>query len=315
MAKELYLYGGIYNESAQNLISQMEEYKSEKISIRTNTQGGSVFAGWGIVAKMQEIGGITIKADGNVASMGAFMLLFAENVEALDVTTIDFHRADAYVSSPEDQAWLDARNADFRKKMEAKIGADKWLMVTSISLDKLFDPQSRITVSLTAKQAKQLGIVTKITKLSTSEIQAYNERVLGLVAESVPVSTPTIPKTKIMDINTLKAEHPALYDSIVALGVNKERDRVGALATFISIDSEAVTTAIKEGSELTQTFIAEMTMKGINANTLQKIEAANTKPVETTAVAVDPAGKELSAEEKAKADFEAELDRKLGLTK
>jgi len=314
MAKELYLYSYIYNDVAQKLIAQMEESKNESIVLRVNSGGGSVPSGWGIIAKMIEIGGVKMKVDGAADSMAFIMALFADDVEALDVTTFIAHRADMYVSSPEDQKWLDERNADIRKKMESKIDPLKWQDVTGVSFDELFNPSKRVDVTLTAKQAKQLGIVSKINKITPSEMAAFNERVFGLAA-AVETSTNISVKQNIktMDLNTLKAEHPALFASVVEIGIAKERDRVGALAAFMPIDPEAVTTAIKDGSELTQTFMAEMTVKGINANTLKKIESAAAPKVETTAVEKETT--ELTAEEKVKADFEAELDKKLGLTK
>lgn len=315
MAKELYLYSYIYGDVAQGLIAQMEEFKSEDIVLRVNSGGGSVTSGWGIIAKMIEIGGVKLKVDGAADSMAFVMALFADDVEALDVTTFTAHRADMYAPTPEVQEWLNERNADIRKKMESKIDPLKWLQVTGVTFDQLFDPSKRIDVNLTAKQAKQLGIVSKINKITPSEIAAFNERVFGLAASATtPTPIHVLSKPKTMDLNTLKAEHPALFASVVEIGVSKERDRVGAWATFMSIDPEACTKGIKEGTEVTNTVMAEMTVKGINANTLQKIEASSAPKVETGATSKE-GQKELTAEEKEKADFEAELDRRLGLVK
>ena len=104
MAKELYLYSTIYDFVAERLIAEMEAVKGEDITLRVNTPGGNIFAGWGIIAKMQEHEGkVKIKADGMAGSFGLYMLAFADEVEALDMTTGLLHRADVPVDGNRDQ--------------------------------------------------------------------------------------------------------------------------------------------------------------------------------------------------------------------
>jgi len=128
MAKEILLYGGIFNFSAETLIAEMDEHKDEPVAIRLNTPGGDVFAGWGIIAKMLEHGDITLKVDGVVSSMGAFMLIFGEKGkrEALDISKINLHRADMFVGSEEDQKFLDGVNKDIFDKLKASIDEKKF---------------------------------------------------------------------------------------------------------------------------------------------------------------------------------------------
>lgn len=68
-----------------------------------------------------------------------------------------------------------------------------------------------------------------------------------------------------MDPKKLQAEHPDVYAAIVAIGVAQERDRVMAhvtLAEQTGADTIALR-AIREGSDLTQTLIAEYTAAGL----------------------------------------------------
>ena len=52
------------------------------------------FAGWGMTAVISEFEGeLTVKVDGVAASMAAYLLLFCNNVECLDISKIMLHPA------------------------------------------------------------------------------------------------------------------------------------------------------------------------------------------------------------------------------
>ena len=63
-----------------------------------------------------------------------------------------------------------------------------------------------------------------------------------------------------MDLEQLKAEHPAVYKAAVEVGIQQERDRVTAhLQLGESGDIKVALEAIRSGSEITQTtFSAHM---------------------------------------------------------
>jgi ATP-dependent Clp protease protease subunit len=311
MAKELYLYSPIYDFIAESLIAQMEENKSEDIVIRANTPGGSVFSGWGIIAKMKEHEGtVKMKVDGSVASMGTFCLIFAEEAEALDVSRIHLHRADMYINNPEQQAFLDGVNKDLKAKLTAKIDAAKLKELKGITIDEIFDPEKRLEVWLTAKEAKAIGLIQKIVKLNPAEITAINDY-WKIAAENKPEDKPDpTPTNKVMTLEELKAKHPELYAQLVALGVAQERDRVGAWLAFKDIDPEAVAAGIKEGKTMSQTEFAEFTVKALSPEALNKVKKGNAPAVETEEVKDK---KEATAEEKEAATLEADIRKRLGL--
>lgn len=320
MAKELYLYSPIYDFVAEALIAQMEEAKGEDIVIRANTVGGSVFSGWGIIAKMKEHeGSVKVKVDGAVRSMGTFILVFANEAEALDVSRIHLHRADMYVNSPEEQKFLDDVNKDLRAKLSLKIDAAKLKEIKGVTIDELFDPTKRLELWLTAKEAKSIGLINKIVKLTPDEISAVNEMFM-VAAEhksnppaDQPPSPETKPKNTVMTLSEIKAQHPALYAEIMAAGkkegVEAERERVEAWMQFSDIDAEAVTKGIAEGKDLSIKQMAEFTRKGMNAKSLDNVKADNAKDVTTTEVTE----KEKTDKEKAVASFESEVLANLGL--
>jgi ATP-dependent Clp protease protease subunit len=303
MAKELYLYSPIYDFVAEALISQMEENKGSDIIIRGNTPGGSVFSGWGIIAKMKEHDGkVLMKVDGSVASMGTFILVFAQEAEALDVSKIHLHRADMYVNGPEDQAFLDGVNKDLKAKLIQKIDAAKLKELKGITIDDLFDPEKRIDVWLTAKEAKSIGLIQKIVKLNPSEITAFNKRFqIAAEAESKEDNNPNPQPKKVMNtLEELKAKHPELYAQAVAAGhkagAEAEAKRVAAWEAWRHIDASAVDKGIKEGREITMADISEFSAKALSPEALKKLSATaapGVKTGESTQTATTEAEQEL----------------------
>lgn len=312
--KEIYLYSGIYDFVAQEVIQAMEENSGEDITMRVNSPGGNVFAGWGIIAKMQEREGkVNIKVDGAAFSMTAFMLLFADNVEALDVSTFMFHRANMYVSTPEDQVFLDKVNAGLRKKMEAKIDTAKLKELTGTSIKDLFEAENRIDLVLDAKQMKALGIVNKITKLTPAEATAFNEKMYAVAATSEENPTNENQNKNTMTKEDFKLKHPDAYAAIVKESVDAERDRVGAWMAFSKADPEAVAKGIKEGKNLSQTEMAELSVKMLSANALDKIAGESAEAVVTAEVKDKKDDKGKTEAQKKDEAFEKSIDAMLNI--
>lgn len=278
MAKELYLYSYIYDSAAQSLISLMEENKSEDIVLRLNTPGGSVFSGWGIIAKMREHeGNVKIKVDGSAASMGAVMLLYANEVEALDVSKIMLHRASMYSPTPEDQIFLDKVNKDLKTKLLSKIDTEQFKNITGVDFEDLFTAEKRIDVWLTAQEAKKIGLVNKITKLNPEEIEAMNNKMFSIAAQQ---DTPN-PKPNNMTLEELKTKHPEVYAQALKLGGEQEHDRVCSWLAFFAIDAETVVKAVKEKKVMTQTEMVELNMKAFSPEALEKLKKDKPGAVET----------------------------------
>ena len=82
----------------------------------------------------------------------------------------------------------------------------------------------------------------------------------------------------------MKEKHPALHAQIlqegIQQGIEQERDRVGAWSAFIDIDTKAVKEGILEGKALSQTQMAELSLKATlqaNAANLAKESVKNTE--------------------------------------
>jgi len=308
MPKEIYLYSPVYDFVAQDLISAMNE-NTEELTMRVNSPGGSVFANYGICAKMQEHGNVNVKVDGAAMSSAANLLPYAKSVECLDVSTFLLHRADMYVESESDKAFLARINKDLRVKLLARVDAVIFKEVTGFSIDEMFDSEKRIDIMLDAKQAKKIGLVQKINKLTPSEIDAFNSKMLFNIAAYNDNKNQQ--KQKQMTIDTLKAEHPALFAQVVALGVEKEKDRVEACLAFIDVDAKGAIEAINSGKDLSQKQMAEFAVKAMSKKSLTDLAAESNKGVATTEV--------IEAEKDAKAKaieaFEKGVDSHLKVIK
>lgn len=302
MAKEIYLYSGIYDFTAESVISQINDNMGSHVTIRANSNGGSVMAGYGIAAKMAEHGDVTIKVDGSADSMMAFLLMFAKNVEALDVSTFTLHRAATpswYIPTSSDVIALAKMNDDLKAKMLQKINPDKFSEVTSYTIDEMFDPNKRIEIEINAEQAKAIGLVQKINPLTPAQAEAFNKRIA--LAFNEPNNS-----HKKMTSEEIKSKHPEAYNAIMALGAESEKDRVGSIMAFVEVDPVGVKAAIEAGKALTETQRSEFAIKAFSAQRVSGIEKDSTKDLSLGAEKP-----EVAAKAKSLADFEAAVKNNL----
>jgi len=310
MAKELYIYSNIYDFVAEEFIAQLEEYQGEDVTIRVCSPGGNVFAAWGMIAKMQEhTGKMKIKCDGLAASMILYMLVFCEDVECLDSTEFVLHRADTYVSTPEDQALLNSVNDKLKEKLTAKIDSKKLKEITGYSIKDIFNPDTdRLDVRLNAKQAKEIGLVNKVNKLTpaiAAELKSFYNR-FNIAATHNSESTTTQKKPIKMNIEKFKAEHPDVYAEVFNLGVAQEKDRVEACLVFNEIDPKTVMAAISSGKPLSQKQIAELSLKALSKDKVEAIKTDSEGSVVTEEVVTAKTEKDLKLQQ-----FEKSIDASL----
>jgi len=315
MAKEILLYNYIVDETVQDIIERMEENMNEEIILRINSGGGSVFSGWGVPAKMQEHGSVNIKVDGLAASMAAQWCLYANDVECLDVSRFLLHRADAPVTNEEQQKLLDGVNKDLRSKMKMKLNADKFKEIAGMTIDQMFDAEEQVNVWLTAKQAKSIGLVNKVTKLNPTQVKAMNEFIYKVAAQAEPEKKIETQIHTIMTLAELKAQHPGIYNEAVAIGraegKAEEKDRVDACLVFMDIDSKGVKAAIESGKPLSAKQTAEFMLKSTSADSLKALAAAAAPAVTTVAVSPTAA----TEKEKKEEEFMQEVYASIGLGK
>lgn len=316
MPQEILLYGLIWDGSVSNFIKEINEADpNEPLTVRINSGGGSVSSGWGMVAKFNEYAGQkSVKIDGLAASMAAFYAVYCDDVECLDVSEFMFHRAsfgDYYEQNYMTEAEKDQLavvNSSLEKAFRAKIDVEKFENLKSIkkngvTVKSLFSTGSNQEVWLTPSEAKQIGLVNKITAITPSkkaEIQAnYNKSIAANYTGGKNQNTNNFNPSK-MTKEDFKREHPEAYAAIVNEGVTAERDRCGAYLAYITADKDAVIAGIKSGEQMSATTQAELNIKIVQAmnSNPPKLDAdgkpivvAVIPPVETPATPPTPTAK------------------------
>lgn len=326
MPKDILLYGDINSVSSADFINAIDENADGEISVRINSGGGSPEYGWGMIAKFSEhTGKKSIKVDGQAHSMALYFLCYCSGVEALDVSEYVLHRA-AYSPWFESNAEyftqpvrenLERVNASLRTAFEAKVDVKKFEELKGVKLKDVFSMDSRIDVVLSASEAKKIGLIDKIVKI-TPEKRSEIEVMIGKAARfsgSIPTASNENENQNqnIMTIEKLKAEHPGVFAQAVALGVtqgvSQEKDRIGAVLVFQELDP-VIKAAIDSDKPLSETAKAELTLASFKKETLGKIEGGAAKPGATNTKPDD----ENKTEKQAAVDaFEKAAREKLGI--
>jgi ATP-dependent protease ClpP protease subunit len=329
MAKEILLYGGFYTFSAEDFINKMEEAKSEDVTLRILSNGGDPESSFGMIGKWKEhLKGKKTKTDAYARSTAAYFLCYSEDNECLDVSKFMFHRA-AYPQSLENNLeWfteerkkeLNDVNNPLRSALEAKVNVPTFERITGVTMDQLFSLDGRIDVTLDASQAKKVGLINKIIKI-TPEIRAEVNSNMSKIAalgfdEDVIIEAKQIQETTIkkMDLNKLKAEHPHVYAEAVKdgilQGVKQEKERISAFLVFADVDIKAVKEGIEGVEPLSTTKMAEFVRKSASAEFLKDTKEGSIPPVTTEAQAVEA---QKTEKEKQVSTFEAEVKANLNL--
>lgn len=295
MAKEILLYQPIYSYSAASFIKELDDNKGNDVCVRMNCNGGNVMDAMGMIAKYNEHTGTkSVKVDGRAASMAAYFCAMTDDVECLDVSEFLIHRAafpewvenDKSVFTDDMKAMLARHNATLRGSLERKIDESKFKRMKGKSFDDIFSMDSRIDVTLTAKEAHSLGLVSRVIPLNKSKKREINALAgnVGIAAfyddnaESETINEPQKPVK--MTIAEVKADS-AVYAQIKAEILAEEKDRVGAFAEYAAVDPAAVLAEIVAGNKFTQTFAAKMNVKAMSKDGIKNITDASAKPVAT----------------------------------
>lgn len=154
-----------------------------------------------------------------------------------------------------------------------------------------------------AEEAKKRGMIDAIAGAT-----------LRVVKSAKPSTTASnggeTPETGPMDLKTLKAQHPDVYEAAMQDGVTQERDRVSAHLTMgeASGDMKTALAAINEGTAMTASLSAKYMAAGLNRkdrDNRQDDEGA-------TSAAADGAESEPTGEDAAEAVCSA-VEAKLGI--
>lgn len=148
----------------------------------------------------------------------------------------------------------DPRTEEGRAAIVRHLDAIDDLFVGAIAKGRAIDPDSVRQgygrgASLVASDAKQRGMIDGIAGTELRVVSNNNQATANGGSEGAT-----------MDLETLKAEHPAVYKAAVSVGVSQERERVEAhLALAETGDLAVALEDIKAGNNITQkTWAAHM---------------------------------------------------------
>ena len=323
--KEILLYGAM---TGDNIVNAMIAFDSEEdITIRLNSGGGSPEDTFGLIAKMAEFKGkINVKVDGRAHSAAAFFLAYADNTTALDVSEFLIHRA-AYGSwfensqefTDEIKGNLERVNTSLRKALESKIDVKRFEELKGVKMKEIFSLDGRLDVFLSAKEAKQVGLIDKIVKITPvmrQEIEQYGHQ---MAAEYIPKTE--LPKTEShiknqsMTLEEFKAKHPELFAQVVAIGATESSDRIGAWMEFADVDIKVVKAGIESGKEITRKEIVALSRAEFAAASLAaaSTEAPAADATATAEGTLDASSDAEKAEAAKLAEFSAKVNASLGL--
>lgn len=335
MPKPIPFYNEVDSYSAVEFLTKLDEAAGEDVLLCISSNGGYTSYAMGMVERWQNYPGKkNVMVHGGAHSVMALFLCFVSGASALETASFVLHRGH-YGEWFENSEWftqdlkddLARWNAFAKKSFEAKIDAKKFEELKGISLKEIFTAEKVIDVRLTAKEAKAVGLIESIVKLTPevkAEISAIMQmkagtgyqRMVALVNQKVEVQNEESkeknnPKNKIMTVEEFKAQHPAEYAKAFKAGVDKERDRVNAIMVYNDVDPEGVKAIVKSGDDMTQTQMAEFGRKIQSQAFKGKITEDSKRSVETPAAETQV----VSEADKKKAKFEETLDEKLGLSK
>lgn len=286
MPKEILIYGPIHSSSVSDAMNAMMDVDPEDgMVVRVNTDGGQPQDGFGIMAKFGEYTGEkSVQVDGRAYSTGLFLLCYAEKVNAFDISKFMVHRAgysrwfeESEYFTPELKSHLIDVNKDLERAFRAKIDVKKFEELKGIKINEIFNiDKPRTDVFFDANEAKKIGLVDKVVKLTPTMAASINstmveigEKYSGCEIGANDIVEPTTAdsnndeqinsqiKNNNMNKKELLAAHPEICSEIKADGVAEEKARVEAWMANIHIDAEAVKAGIEGGKHMSQKDIVE----------------------------------------------------------
>lgn len=304
------------NTTYQDIIDAAQSADADEevgeIEFRINSPGGSVSGLFDCVAAVQGLKTPTRSVIHSRGMSGAFILASAtgEIVAANPTSSVGSFGVAVDVMTREGVISItNSGSADKRPDVETDSG-QAVVQEHLDSLHAIFEevvaegrgvPQNQVTERFgsgrvfAAKEAMERGMIDRIES-------GRNERPSGN-GSTEPDETPT--SEKVMDLETLKTQHPDVHRAAVEQGVAQERDRVNAHLTMAQSYGgfETAVEAIGAGAELTQSYTAKYMAAGARN---QQMEARDAESQEAENAAA--AGASSSSESDHQSDEDKHAD-------
>jgi len=275
-----YQWFGISATWPKMIADALEEAGGDPIDFYINSPGGSVPAGSEIYSMIKEYEGETVsKITGFAASAATFIAMATDKTQISPMGQLMVHNAatGTYGNRHNHEAGV-----QMLQSVDEGI-ASAYSLKTGKSIEELMAYMDKETW-INAQKAVELGFADEImfteempdvSNNASSTIELPQEVIDKLrnellkndalkgIFDNKQVNNFASPKgeegdTKAMNLEELKANHPALYEQVLNLGVTQERDRITELNALADAPgaSEIVANAIANGETAAQAAIA-----------------------------------------------------------
>ena len=235
------------------LIEAMDAVKSTKKPIKAIVKNMATSAAYGIASQADSIEAFNRGA--LVGSVGVAVQAY------LDKNTVSITNEESPKKRP------DLTTKEGVKTVQEELNAIHSIFAESIALGRGISVEKVNAdfgqgATLLANDALKRGMIDSIADPQLSMVKNTN---------STTASSGNNQEARVMDLKTLQAQHPDVYEAAVKLGVDQERDRVCAHLTMgeASGDIKTASEAIKEGSGMTATLQAKYMTAGMNRGDMQ----------------------------------------------
>jgi ClpP class serine protease len=292
-----------------------QDSEIERIELKLNSPGGMVSGLFDVAAAVSGASKPTTAVVGGKAASAGYILAAACNeIEASNPTssvgsfgvavevmvregTVTITNSDSPDKRPDYQTeegqavvrdHLDSLHAIFADIVGEGRGIDPSLVTERFGRGRMY----------VASEAMARGMIDRIRQTADE----------SPASGTTPTEAPTSEPEMNMDLDTLKAEHPAVYRAALEVGAAEERDRVMSHLTMgqESGDMETAAKAIEEGSGMTATLQARYMAAGMRRTAIEDRGDESAEAEGAAAAGAAPAGEQPTSEE-AHAEAVAEL--------
>ena len=293
---------------SQRMLSMSNDSRVKGIIINVDSGGGSSSAVQLMVDAINEVKKskpvYAVVSKGGMAASAAYGIASAANKmyseEAMNIvgsvgTMISFQGIPANKTTPDgvkNIVLYATKSTEKNKAFEEALNNDNY----DLLINDLLDPINESFINLVESNRPQLkgtnfdnghtvfakdGIGTFIDGIAT-----FDEVVNMVMADSknykLNSNKNSLTKNQIkMTSSELQSAHPEVYNEVVNLGVQRERERVNSWLAYQSVDAEQVAQGIESGAEITSSVREKLMIKMNSAQMLQNLEQDSAKPVQT----------------------------------
>jgi len=283
-------YGMLELASIMKIMANDNRIKS--FIVYADSGGGSSFAVETMQDAIKEVRAmgkdvVGLVRKGGMACSAMYMILsacskiYVENEMSLvgsNGTMISFNGYAANSQSPDGEKHIEVyatksveKNIDFREALNS----DNY----SLLVDNLLDPLNDRALSRVLENRPQLQGTNWDSGVSIFAKDGIGTYVDGVKSFGELLTEVKFKLENNMTIEQLKNEHPAVYASVVGIGVAQERDRVGSWLAHHDTDSKIVLDGIESGSEIGAATREKLLVKATSAARFASLEQSSTPAI------------------------------------